>query len=219
MKKISLFIAIILLCLFGLVNTGSAATAVLTPVGATWSYIEVNESVEYTYASNQSISVAHWLIDGNEIANTTTYNLSHTFTEPGYYNVSVYVENVDGNSSTLEFHTRVSRAWATTHVVPSDETNYNNLMNATLNLSTDGIFTGATAPFTDSIGRMFYLVLFCLPFVFIWHQTGRLTLVTTLSLITGSLFIGFIPEAFKAFIALVIVLSFASAFYKLSRGP
>lgn len=184
-----------------------------------WSYIPVNHTKQYVLSTDQTYTVAHWLLDGVEIATTTDDYYSYTFTEPGYYNMSVFIETGSGNISVVEFHTRVGRAWANTRIVPSDDTNYNNLMNATLNLSTDGIFTGATAPFTDSIGRMFYLVLFCLPFVFIWHQTGRLTLVTTLSLITGSLFIGFIPEAFKAFIALVIVLSFASAFYKLSRGP
>ena len=200
-------------------NIFTKSTDLISPVGETWQHVAYNESREFSFTTPYGVLTSHWFIDGNEV-NYTGLNLSYTFANPGRAsNISVWAETTQGNSSMIEYRTMTGREIATGHVVPFNDTNYNNLMNGTLDMDTDKIMSSIFAPLTDSMGRMAYVILFVLPFVFIWLQTGKMTIVTTLSLITGALFIGFIPSQFVAFISIAIVLSFASAFYKLSRGP
>jgi PKD repeat protein len=202
-----------------LVDTSLSNTPQLTPVGETWQHVAFNESKEFSFLTPYGVITSHWFVNDVEI-NYTSMNMSYTFDMPGRaYNVSVWAETTEGNSSMLEYRVMVGREVATEHVVPFNDTNYNNLMNSTLNMDTDGILSSLFAPLTDSMGRIVYLVLFVLPFVYMWLNQGKMTIPTTLSLIVGSLLVGFIPSQFMSFIAIAIVLSFASAFYKLSRGP
>jgi PKD repeat protein len=200
------------------VNVSVQPTNLIEYVGPTWQYVEFNESKEFSYLTPYGILTSHWFINGVEY-NYTGTNLSYTFDMPGRaYNISVWAETNEGNSSMLEYRVMCGREKATTHLVPANTTNYDNLINATMNMSTDGIMTSAFATYTDSIGRLAYVVLFVLPFMFVWFQTGKLTIPVTLAMIVGGVFIGFVPAQFTTFIILVIVMAYAAAFYKLSRG-
>jgi PKD repeat protein len=191
---------------------------IISLVGPQWRYIDFNTSQEFNFTTPYGVLTSHWLINGIE-TNFTGLNMSYTFDQPGRnYNVSVWAETTEGNSSMLEYRVSVGREVAKEHIVPFNNSNYYNLMNATGDLDMDGIMKWSFAPFTDSMGRMAYCIIFIIPFIYLWFNTGRLTLPTTLSLIVGCVFIGYVPAQFTTFIVLVIVMAYAAAFYRLSRG-
>jgi PKD repeat protein len=200
-------------------DDGSATTMTIANVTDTWAYVPLNSSRDFTFSSNQAVALSYYQMNGGTVVNATNQSMAYTFTEPGYYVMEVWAENGNGQSNVIEFRTRVGRALASEHLTPLNDSAYYELENATLNMSTDSILTSLIQPFTASIGRSFYLVLFVLPFVFLWFQQGKLTIPTTLALITGCLFVHYVPDTFVTFIGLAIVMSFAANFYKISRGP
>lgn len=200
-------------------DNGSATGMVITNVTDTWAYVPLNSSRDFTFSSNQAVALSYYQMNGGTVVNATNQSMAYTFTEPGYYVMEVWAANGNGQSNVIEFRTRVGRALASEHIAPLNDSAYYELENATLNMSTDAILTSLVQPFTSSIGRSFYLVLFVLPFIFLWFQQGKLTIPTTLALITGCIFVHYIPDTYTTFIGLAIVMSFAANFYKISRGP
>lgn len=191
----------------------------LSPTEPQWQYVEFNTSKEFSFTTPYGVLNSHWFVNGVE-TNFTSLNMSYTFDQPGRnYNISVWAETTEGNSSMLEYRVSVGREPAgEQHIVPFNNTNYYNLMNAIGDLDMDGIMKWSFAPLTDSMGRIAYCIIFILPFIYLWFNTGHLTLPTTLSLIVGCVFIGYVPAQFMTFVVLVIVMAYAAAFYKLSRG-
>lgn len=208
LTSIFLFLALVL---------PASADVTLTNITPTWSHTQVNQSTEFNFSTPYGISKVHWLLDGVEI-NSTDLNLSYTFPEPKTYNVSVWAETTAGNSSLLEFHTAVSRMNATEHLAPIAETHFQEYLNNITDLNATGIMATSMLPFTDVIGRMFYVVLFGLPFVFMWLNQGKLTIPVTLLMITGSTFIMLVPQTFIGAVAIFVALSWGANLYKLSRG-
>lgn len=195
-----------------------AAKNLIFPVGEQWQYVDFNTSKEFSFTTPYGVQRSHWYVNGVE-TNFTGLTMSYTFDQPGRnYNISVWAETTEGNSNMLEYRVSVGREPALEHVVPLNNTNYYNLMNAVEELDVDGIMKWSFAPLTDSMGRIAYCIIFILPFIYLWFNTGHLTLPTTLSLIVGCVFIGYVPSQFITFVVLVIVMAYATAFYKLSRG-
>jgi PKD repeat protein len=174
-------------------------TEFISPVSPSWQYVEFNESREFSYSTPYGVLTSHWYI--NDVAyNYTGTNLSYTFDMPGRaYNISVWAETNEGNSSMLEYRVMCGREKASTHIVPLNTTNYENLTNATVEMDTDGIMRWAYAPYTDSMGRMAYVILFVLPFIYLWLNQGKLTIPVTLAMIVGGVFIGYVPVQFTTF--------------------
>lgn len=215
MKKLNfIFLSFLLLIISA---TVASADVTLTAESPEWKHYNVNESAEFNFSTPYGVSAVHWYINGQEL-NYTGLNLSYTFDEPLYYNVSVWAETTAGNSSMLEYYASVSRENATEHLVPYNTSHYDYFVANVTDLNATGIMATSMLPFTDAIGRMFYVVLFGLPFVFMWINQGKLTIPVTLLMIVGSTFIMLVPQTFVGFVAIVVALSWGANLYKLSRG-
>jgi PKD repeat protein len=180
----------------------------------------LNENTSYTFNITSNITLDHtefWVngdlfqVEGNELV----YN----FTEGGvYYNVTAYGVSASGNySAPITWRVTVHRGLATTHMEKFDETNYNYLMDNITHFNTTNIAEVSTLPFTNLMGRAFYLILFVMPFALLWMKQRMLTIPVVMALITGCIFIGFIPAQYMGFLTYAVILSFAVALYLLGR--
>ncbi|MCK9575923.1 MAG: hypothetical protein M0R51_08265 [Clostridia bacterium] len=212
MKNI-MYATLIFLLLCGV----STATPVITPIGNTNIVVANGTNVNFAFNSTEAIVTSHFILDGVDTT-SGAQSMSYSFDEPAtYYNVTVYAENGNGISNSIAYHVTTTRIMATAPVAYMDESRYDVLKENFVDLDYEGIMSSAMFPFTDLIGRIFYLVLFAMPFLLLWKQQEKMTIPTVLALFLGCLFIGFIPEQFKNFIIYAVILSFAANFFFMSR--
>jgi len=196
----------------------TAATPIISFVGDSNQIIPVGTSHTFEFSSTTNITSADFYLDG---VKTTVAGQSkvYTFTDDGeYYNVSV-VASDSNPSNMLTWTVTIPREIATVPIATiGDEEEYNTLMNRFTDLDWEGLAQSATTPFTDAMGKMFYVVLFILPFVLMWKQQETMTIPAIVAMFFGTLLIGFIPEQYKTLITFVVILSFAVNFYYMSRS-
>lgn len=171
----------------------------------------------FSFTSSEPFTTAHFFFNGNE---STTENNWHTFQMPAegkYYNVSVYVESPTGNSKMLYMRGSVPRAIANTTVGKFNETEFNKLSDNMENGDWEGMLGNSMAPFEELMGKSVYVILFLMPFGLMWKRQEFMTIPVVISMIIGCIIIGYIPEQYKAFIVLMIMLSFAVNLYMLGR--
>jgi hypothetical protein len=134
-----------------------------------------------------------------------------------YFNVSVFVESPTGNSSTLFMRGTVPRVLANTTVGQFAEEEFENLTENIENGDWQGLLGNSVSPFENLMGKSIYLILFLLPFGLMWKRQESMTIPVVVSMTIGCIVIGFIPEQYKTFIILMIILSFAVNLYMLGR--
>jgi hypothetical protein len=208
---------LILLSIFILCGV-TAATPIISFVGDSNQVITVGNSHTFEFSSATEINSADFYLNGIK---TTVAGQSkeYTFTDDGeYYNVSVIAS--DGNpSNMLTWTVTIPREKATVSIETiGDDEEYNNLMDNFTDMNWEGLTQSATTPFTNVMGRMFYVVLFILPFVLMWKQQETMTIPAIVAMFFGTLLIGFVPEQYKTLITFAVILSFAANFYLMSRN-
>ncbi|MCK9576122.1 MAG: hypothetical protein M0R51_09365 [Clostridia bacterium] len=208
---------LILLSIFMLCGV-TAATPIISFVGDSNQVITVGNSHTFEFNSTTEINSADFYLNGIK---TTVAGQSkeYTFTDDGeYYNVSVIASD-GSDSNMLTWSVTVPREKATVSIETiGDDEEYNNLMDNFTDMDWEGLTQSATTPFTDVMGRMFYVVLFILPFVLMWKQQETMTIPAIVAMFFGTLLIGFVPEQYKTLITFAVILSFAANFYLMSRN-
>jgi len=208
---------LILLSIFMLCGV-TAATPVISFVGDSNQVITVGATHAFNFTSDVAINSADYYLDG---VKTTVAGQSkeYTFTDDStYHNVSVIAS--DGNpSNMLTWTVTIPREKATVSIATiGDDEEYNSLMDNFTDMNWEGLTQSATTPFTNAMGRMFYVVLFILPFVLMWKQQETMTIPAIVAMFFGTLLIGFVPEQYKTLITFAVILSFAANFYLMSRN-
>lgn len=189
----------------------------ITPVGDTHVVLQPGNTHTFTFSSDTVITGSTFYLDG---VATSDGDDSHEylFSESGsYYNVSVIASDASGSSNMISYNVITERTVATTKTDEFDEDNYNNIIEDVENEDYEGLMLDSTVPFTDSIGRLFFLILFVLPFGLMWFKQQSLTIPVVLGLILGSLLIAFIPEQYKNIILVAIALSYGYNLYMITR--
>ena len=97
------------------------------------------------------------------------------------------------------------------------EDTYDDLITDIENGDYEAVANDATTPFTAKIGNLFYLFLFLMPFGLMWKKQEKLTMPTVLALICGSFIIVFVPDQFREFIIMAVILSVAYNLYLVVR--
>ncbi len=196
---------------------GQASAFVITPVGDTHVVLQPGNTHTFTFSSDTPITGSTFYLNG---VATVDGDESHEYIFPksgDYYNVSVIASDALGLSNMITYNVITERAPATTKADPFDESNYNSIMENVENEDYEGIMSDSTKPFTDIIGRLFYLILFVLPFGLMWQRQQTLTIPVVLSLILGALLIAFVPENWKNVLIIAIALSYAYNLYMITR--
>lgn len=150
-----------------------------------------------------------WTIDG-VVSSEAGASLTTSFDISGSHYVS---------TSSEQWYIVISRQLATDPIdnFSNAQSDFDNLTNSFSPLDIDSILSTPLVPFVNLIGRLFYLILFGLPFIYIWRQQESMTITTVLFLICGCLFIGFIPAQYASFILVAITIALAYGIFSISR--
>lgn len=179
--------------------------------------LEPGSFYNFSYTSSEAIVTSHFFLDGVESTSAPTYKIYIFNDEYEYHNVSVYGTSATGDSNLVTWQVTIMRDPATGSIEGFNEGDYDNLTDQLSDGDWEGVAETSTIPYTNLMGKLFYLVLFLLPFGMIWMKQQTMTIPVTLSMILGSVLIGFIPEQYKYFIILMIVMSFGVNLYLLGR--
>lgn len=213
-KYIYLYIFLIpfLLCNF------AGAVPTITADSDTHVVIEPGSFYNFSYTSDEAIITSHFFLDGVESTTGDKFKVL-SFSDGGeYHNVSVYGTSATGDSNLITWHVTVLRSMATSGDVEEfSDDDYDNLTDQLSDGDWESVAETSTYPYTDLMGKLFYLVLFLLPFGIMWMKQQTMTIPVTLAMILGSVLIGFIPEQYKYFIILMIIMSFGVNLYLLGR--
>ena len=173
-----------------------------------WISVYQNENVQFIFDGSSPIV---WTVDG-VINSETGAVLNISFSTAGNHYITATDSEHTQNSTVT-----VKRAVASTPIDKLDTADYNNLISNIENENFSNIGSTVTNPYTNVMGRGFFLILFVLPFVHIWKSQGHMSIPTILALIFGGVFIGFVPGQYTEFIIIAIILAFAVALYNLVR--
>lgn len=196
----------------------SAGVPVITPTSNISSVVTNGAAVTFSFSSTEPVVTSHFIVNGVDTTTALQSITINTFNESAsYYNVTAYAVNANGTSNVLSYRVTTTRYLASAHVGFVDDSRYDDVITGFKEKDYEALLVASVYPFTDLIGRIFYLILFAMPFVLLWKQQERMTIPTVLALITGCLFIGYIPEQFKDFIVYAIILSFGANFYFMTR--
>lgn len=178
-------------------------------------HVQEDSSIQFNVTFNESVNYT-WIKDGTTISNNYD-NYTTTWTSPGYKNVSVYASNPNGTSSQLTWNPWVEQKMATVadEITPLSTTSYNTIITT---ISSDNpnfeTFLGAIAtPHTDLYGNLFYVILYGLPFVFIWLFQGSAKIPAVLGVILGPLFLSYFNPDYVPLSILFVILTFVGIIY------
>ncbi len=210
--KIILFVS--LFCLL----TGQASAVTITPTGDTHVVIAPGTTYNFGFTTDEPTLISYFYLDGEEYL-TLAKSKDFIFLESGsYHNISVFAEKIDiTRSNMITYNVIVQRELATTAVDTFNESTYNSVMEHVEDEDYEGLMEDSTKPYTYIFGRLFYLILFVLPYGLMWMKQQSLTIPVVLSLFLGSLFIGFVPEQYKNVILIAIALSYGYNLYMITR--
>ena len=193
-----------------------ASAITITPAGDTHVVIAPSTTYKFSFTTDTTITSSTFYLDGTETILAVPYN-SYTFPEEGYNNVSVLAYENLNVSNMITYNVVVQREIATTAIDTFNESTYNSVMEHVEDEDYEGIMADSTEPFLYIFGRLFYLILFVLPYGLMWMKQQSLTIPVVLSLFLGSLFIGFVPEQYKNVILVAIALSYGYNLYMITR--
>ncbi len=195
----------------------SVAYPTITPTGDTHVVIAPGTTYNFSYTANFGISTSDFYLDGVKTVTPNTYQEYTFLDQEEYHNVSVVGNGVNISSEMLSYNVLVQRTLSTTPIETFNESDYESVMENVENEDWEGIAGDSAKPFVYILGRLFYLIMFVLPYGLMWMKQQKLTIPVVLSLILGSLFIGFVPEQYKEALIGVIVLSYAVNLYMITR--
>lgn len=198
-------------------SDGQDGSSNLTLTGDRLVILNDSESHSFNFTSDIVLNNTIFFINGVQM-NVTGNELVTSFNGGRYYNVTAYGVSADGiYSAPVVWRVTVHRAVATTHIESFEDDNYENFMDNFTNFNSSGMAENAVVPFTDLIGRSFYLILFVMPYGLMWMKQRRMTIPVVMALITGCLIIGFIPTQYLNVLIYAIILTVAVNLYFVGR--
>lgn len=203
-----------ILILFLLIGQASALT--ISTDGPTHVVIAPGKTYNFSFTVDGATTSTEFYLDGVQTI-TGNYYKEYSFSEPDYHNVTVIAYDGGTTSNILTYNVLVQREISNTPIETFNESDYNSVMQNVQDEDWEGLAGDSTKPFVYILGRLFYLILFVLPYGLMWMKQQKLTIPVVLSLFLGSLFIGFVPEQYKHVLIGFIGLSYAVNLYMITR--
>ncbi len=202
----------------GLVDVGASSTPTVFEISSTMYLVSGEFDGDFNgYIGVSLTDEAVFYLDGAPSTESTTYK-NYLFSDQGeYHNVSVVGHSGAITSNMITYNVLVQRTLASTPIETFNETEYNLITEHISDEDYEGLMDDSTKPFIYILGRLFYLILFVLPYGLMWMKQQSLTIPVVLSLFLGSLFIGFVPEQYKNVILIAIALSYGYNLYMITR--
>ena len=176
-------------------TVGDTVNTLVTPVGAGYTNV-----------------IYHFVVNGVDYPQTTP-SYSFVMTKVDFYNITTYASTDQGIVNKQLYEAQGLKKLATNHTIEVDHAGMDNLTDDVNNFDDVRLLQDANLSFTDLLGNWYWLVIFSLPFLFIWINTGTLKIPGVLFLMLGWLVIGMVPAntVFIVYIGFGCVLG--SSFY------
>lgn len=203
-----------ILFLFLLIAPASALT--ITPTGDTHVVIAPGTTYNFSFTVDGATTSTEFYLDGAQTITGSHYK-EYSFAEADYHNVTAIAYDGGTASNVLTYNVLVQREISNTPIETFNESDYDSVIENVKDEDWEGIAGDSTKPFVYILGRLFYLILFVLPYGLMWMKQQKMTIPVVLSLFLGSLFIGFVPEQYKQVLIGFIGLSYAVNLYMITR--
>jgi len=210
-------------------NTGTQAPVItgwnssISGDAKTYNPVGTGQSVIFRVISyTGNITSYNWSLDGVYIGETSnSYSTTFNRGSSNMHYIEVFGIGSDGVSNTIEWRTLVRAAASTandTHA-PLNTTPFNDMLSAMNGSSPDILkfMTAVIAPFTESMGNIFFLFIYLLPFVVIWIRQEKAIVPVGLGVILGGIFLAFLPAEWIAPMILFMVLTIVGIIYSLYK--
>ena len=185
-----------------------------TPIWNTYTIGDtINTVVPYAGAGYTNVTY-HFVVNGVDYPQTTP-SYSFVMTKVDFYNITTYASTDQGIVNTQLYEAQGLKKLATNHTIDVDHSGMDNLTGDVNNFDDVRLLQDANLPFTNLLGNWYWLVIFSLPFLFIWINSGTLKIPGVLFLMLGWLVIGMVPSGsvFIVYIGFGCVLG--SSFYSI----
>jgi len=171
----------------------------------------------------EAIDTWTWLRDGTYVSNNNpTYTTQ--WTRPGQKNISVYGTSATGVTETVSWYPKIEQEMAGSgDVITEINTSaYDSIMDVLSSEDPDyeTLLFALTMPHTSIIGSLLYVILYGVPFLFMWLSQGSAKIPAVLACMLAPVLLGvFNPDYIGISILLILLTLFGVVYtmYK-SRG-
>ena len=226
MKPKTIDYLIVLALFIGLFSLASVEAAPATTAynnsvsGVTlYPHVQHSGSIQFNVTVNESVNYT-WYKDGTSISNNFD-NYTTSWTGPGQKNISVFASNPNGTTELLSWFPLVEQAMAGfgDEIDELNMTPYNSILNVVSSEDPDyeAFLFALSQPHTNIIGSLFYVILYGVPFLFIWIGQGSAKIPAVLGCMLAPVMLGAFNPDYIGISVLLILLTLFGLIYTLYK--
>lgn len=230
MKDITLkYIAVGLLVslIFGLLLIGGAraAPAIIAynnSVSDTnlYPHQQINTNIIFNVTANETIATWTWLKDGTNASNNFD-NYTTQWSGPGQKNITISGTNANGTTESITWNPLIEQemAGAGDTITELNMTAYDSIIDVigSDNPDYEAFLFALTMPHTSIIGSLFYVILYGMPFIFIWIGQGSAKIPAVLGCMLAPVMLGAFNPDYIGISVLFILLTLFGLIYTLYK--
>jgi hypothetical protein len=181
---------------------------------------QVNSNIIFNVTADETITTWTWLKDGTDASNNNpTYTTQ--WTGPGQKNISVFGENINGSTEQISWYPLIEQAMAGAGDTISEinVSGYDAVLVVFSDENPDyEKFLGALAmPLTSILGSLFYVILYGVPFLFMWVGQGSAKIPAVLGCMLAPVMLGAFNPDYIGISVLLILLTLFGLIYSMYK--
>lgn len=180
---------------------------------------QVNTNIQFNVTVNESVNYS-WYRDGVSISNNFD-NYTTQWSTPGQKNISTIASNPNGSTELLSWYPIVEQpmAGAGDVITELNMTAYDSILDVFGSEDPDyeNFLFALTMPHTSIIGSLFYVLLYGVPFIFIWIAQGSAKIPAILGCMLAPLMLGAFNADYVPIAILFILLTLFGTVYTLYK--
>ena len=181
---------------------------------------QVNTNIQFNVTANETITTWTWLKDGTSISNNFD-NYTTQWSSPGHKNITVSGTNANGTTEILTWYPLIEQkmAGAGDTIAELNMTAYDSILNVFSSEDPDyeSFLFALTMPHTSIIGSLFYVILYGVPFLFIWISQGTAKIPAVLGCMLAPVMLGAFNPDYIGISVLFILLTLFGLIYTLYK--
>ena len=209
-------------CSLASVEAAPAITAYNNSVSDTnmYPHQQVNTNIQFNISANETITTWTWLKDGTDASNNFD-NYITQWTGPGQKNITVSGTNANGTTESITWYPHIEQEMAGVGdtITELNLTAYDSILDVIGSEDPDyeAFLFALTMPHTSIIGSIFYVILYGVPFLFIWVGQGSAKIPAVLGCMLAPVMLGAFNADYIGISVLLILLTLFGLIYTLYK--
>ena len=209
-------------CSLSSVEAAPAITAHSNSVSDTslYPHQQVNTNIQFNISANETITTWTWLKDGTDTSNNFD-NYTTQWTGPGQKNITASGTNANGTTESITWNPLIEQemAGAGDTITELNMTAYDSIIDVVGSEDPDyeAFLFALTMPHTSIIGSLFYVILYGVPFLFIWIGQGSAKIPAVLGCMLAPVMLGAFNADYIGITVLLILLTLFGLIYTLYK--